>query len=79
MLENINRDTNRKIIFLAARGDKMVKYTNAEELFEAYKGQKQMILFDGTHLSDRPPEVLNQIFAFIEEMLFSVHSTIKKN
>lgn len=34
-----------------------------------------MILFDGTHHSDRPQEVLREVYAFIEEGLFPDSST----
>lgn len=33
ILEQINKNTNRRIMFLAAKGDKMVSYTHAEALF----------------------------------------------
>lgn len=57
-------------MFLAAREDKMISYTHAQELFDIYEGPKKLILFNGTHHSDRPHEVLKEIYSFIEESLF---------
>ena len=46
-------------MFLAAKGDKMIHYSHASLLFDEYKGpHKKLMLFDGTHHSDRPVDVL---------------------
>lgn len=48
----------------------MVRPSHAQLLFDEYKGtHKQIIIFEGTHHSDRPKEVLRRVYAFIEEAL----------
>ena len=58
-------------MFLAARQDKMIHYEHAEQLFDEYKGaHKKLMLFDGTHHSDRPVDVLFEVFAFIDSSFY---------
>jgi esterase/lipase len=75
VLAQINKNTSRRIMFLAAKDDKMVHYTHAEILFDKYKGAaKKLMLFEGTHHSDRPVDVLFEAFAFIDSSLYPADS-----
>jgi hypothetical protein len=61
---------NRHILLLAATDDKMIHFSHSQTLYDCFPGEnKKIILFAGTHNSDRPGTVLNQIFAFAEMAL----------
>jgi hypothetical protein len=63
---------DRHILFLAAKDDRMIHYTHSQLLYDCYRGaNKKIVLFEGTHNSDRPTAVLNQIFSFAENALFN--------
>ena len=36
-------------------------YSHSVELFETYKGPKNILLFEGNHNSKRPKNILNEI------------------
>lgn len=66
-------------MFLAAKEDKMVNCSHTQLLYDQYKGEhKRILLFDGTHHSDRPSEVICQAYDFIEKALFSEVGVEKK-
>lgn len=57
-------------MLLAATDDKMIHYSHSQTLYDCFPGpNKKLILFEGTHNSDRPNSVLSQIFAFVEASL----------
>jgi hypothetical protein len=49
------------ILFLATKGDQLISYQHSSELFEKYKGPKNILLFEGNHNSKRPKNILNEI------------------
>ena len=65
-----NMDRNRKILLMAARGDAMISYHHAIRLHEVLPGETKLLLFEGTHNSERAPKILVQVFEFIERHLF---------
>lgn len=49
----------------------MIHHSHTQLLYDEYRGEyKRIVLFDGTHHSDRPSEIMSQAYEFIERALF---------
>ncbi len=58
----------------------MISYHHSEKLYASYKGKnKKLILFDGTHNSNRPKNVVDDCFQFIQKSVkdYGVKSKVK--
>jgi hypothetical protein len=59
-------DPSKSLLILAGKDDSMIHYSHSEKLYQSFKGtDKRIILFDGTHNSNRPEEVIDECFEFI--------------
>ncbi|EGR33565.1 RNA polymerase i subunit, putative [Ichthyophthirius multifiliis] len=56
-------DSLPKIMFLAAIDDVLIKPEHSQKLFDAFRGSKRIIIFEGNHNSRRSQEI-NQEFQF---------------
>jgi hypothetical protein len=43
----------------------MIPYEHGRLVYEKFPGKKKLVLFDGTHNSDRPSQVNSEVFDFI--------------
>jgi GMP synthase-like glutamine amidotransferase len=62
-------NTNKSIIFLSGNNDSIVDKAHSETLYRKFNGHKELLIFEGTHNSQRSDYVLRQCFKFIEESL----------
>ena len=56
-------------LFLHALNDTFINKNHTEKLYNAYNGEKQIIMFDGDHNSKRPVHVLQMISLFFYDKL----------
>jgi pimeloyl-ACP methyl ester carboxylesterase len=56
-------------LFFHSHEDDLISTDHAQQLFEAYAGDKQLCMMDGDHNSERSPEVVGTIMRFFAEKL----------
>jgi len=57
------------ILFIHAINDNFISVENSKNLYNEYKGKKEIILFDGNHNSPRPIHIFQIVSLFIYENL----------
>lgn len=60
---------SKQICFIHGEEDVLVPAHHSQQLYGAFTGRKELLMFEGTHNSIRPKEVLQKCFEFIEEGL----------
>lgn len=56
----------KSICFIHGEEDTLIPCQHSQKLYDAFNGHKMFILFEGTHNSSRPEEVIEKCFQFIE-------------
>jgi fermentation-respiration switch protein FrsA (DUF1100 family) len=56
----------KQICFIHGEEDTLIPAHHAEQLYDSFPGRKMLVLFEGSHNSTRPAEVLSKCFEFIE-------------
>ena len=72
-LESITEYEGISSLFCHALNDDLISNEHSKELYERYKGNKEIIMFDGNHNSKRPYHVLQVISLFFYEHLNVEH------
>ena len=58
---------NKQICFIHGEEDSLIPVHHAQKLYDSFNGRKLLILFEGTHNSNRNDEVIDRCFKFIEQ------------
>lgn len=58
IIELINHNKNRSILFLAGNNDQLIDPKHAKALYDKFEGRKQLMIFEGDHNSSRPSSIL---------------------
>ena len=56
-------------LFIRASMDTLIPLEHSKEVHEAYGGEKNMIICEGDHNSERPNDVLKKILEFFQKNL----------
>lgn len=65
-VKKISPDT--LLILLSGNSDELINKCNSEKLIQSFPGQrKHFLLFEGTHNSERPPEIIRRVFRLLED------------
>jgi hypothetical protein len=57
----------------------MVSKKHSERLYEKFKGEKKLLLFKGNHNSERPKDILTQVFNWIDAQILRQREASSKN
>ena len=68
-MSNTGAPHNRDICFLHGEEDTLISSEHSQKLYDSFTGRKMLILFEGSHNSSRPQEVILKCFEFIEDAL----------
>lgn len=60
---------NRSLFVMAGKEDMMIDYSHSQRIFDSFPGAKEIEFFKGSHNSQRPAEVFDKVFDFIEKQL----------
>ena len=56
-------------MFLSGNNDVAIDSSHSKRLFEAFKGEKDIQIFEGTHNSTRSAEIFKKCFEFIDSSI----------
>ena len=60
---------NKQICFIHGEEDTLIPPHHADKLYQSFPGRKMLVMFEGTHNSTRPAEVIEKCYEFIESGL----------